>query len=71
MAHVSRATEMHCQCAREQWEIRQKQLLGKSVRCDQLGNYEPQQCTGSDCYQVRRRGRELHDKWLDTAVDQF
>ncbi|XP_037068132.1 thyroglobulin-like [Pollicipes pollicipes] len=51
-AHVTSATQMHCNCARREWELRRQRLLGRSVRCDRLGNYQPQQCTGSDCYEV-------------------
>ena len=49
---VSRSAGMHCRCAREEWQLRKQRLPGRSVRCDQLGNYHPQQCTGSSCYQV-------------------
>lgn len=51
-APISRSAEMHCQCARREYELHKHRLLGHSVRCDELGNFQPQQCTGSSCYQV-------------------
>jgi len=51
-AHISETEQMHCHCARQEWEVRRDGLLGVSVRCDTRGNYETQQCVGSACHAV-------------------
>ena len=39
-------------CAREDHEIKRSGRLGKTVSCQNNGNYEPVQCLGTSCYCV-------------------
>ena len=41
---------MTCVCAAKEEEINRSGRIGEWVSCDEYGNYEPVQCTGSSCY---------------------
>ena len=46
------AAEMGCLCSRREWELQKGGLLGLGVNCDELGNFAPHQCVGSQCHCV-------------------
>ncbi|XP_013396880.1 uncharacterized protein LOC106163748 [Lingula anatina] len=53
------AKDMTCNCARDEDEYQKKGLIGKMYICNENGNYEKYQCTGSVCYCVDEKGSKL------------
>uniref|UniRef100_T1IZE7 Thyroglobulin type-1 domain-containing protein n=1 Tax=Strigamia maritima TaxID=126957 RepID=T1IZE7_STRMM len=58
----ARENDAACLCAREEDFLLSSGLVGKTVSCDEIGNYKSAQCLGSGCYCVdRKSGNRIGD----------
>ncbi|KAK3612342.1 hypothetical protein CHS0354_011060 [Potamilus streckersoni] len=67
-ANIWEVEGMNCECARDEFEYQESGLLGKVFNCASNGNYEPIQCTGSQCYCVDQNGSQIGTTTVNVAM---